>query len=476
MPQFFAPLGYNYPPQRQSNGTGSAMSALAGRVGALLLLTLLNLVSIKPSLAQSNHPVFTYDTGLGDNGAEIIAVRDNYAVLTNSGDGSVDILDLSNLPTIQWLKRVKSADLTGVTSVAIHPTQDYFIAVAGAAAPRKAPVTGLAVVIQLSTGAVLTKASVGIQPDSIAIAPNGTYAVVANEAEGFAEGDDGGDGSLSLINLTAFNPITPTALSVTQIALPSQVGVTGFSQGRADDLARLPIDNTPGTLEPEFVAFSPDSRYAFVTLQENNAIVRLRLADRNLTFFGLGRITHLADITEDEQYLPVTRLTTYREPDAIATVTLNNQLYLVTANEGDTRAGNGDSSPRGGRTVSVFHATTGYLVGDTDVQIDLLAHLRGLYPDDRSPRGGAEPEGIDLFSTSLQTIAAVTLERANAVAFVHIGRSGAPNVLDVVPVGDNPEGVKLVRRDTALYAITANEGAGTLSVVRVPDVYLPAGD
>lgn len=442
--------------------------AFVRHFGLLLLLW----VAFQPhrAAAQDNGPLYTYDTGLGDNGAEIISARDNRAVLTNSGDGSIDILDLTNLPQVQFIKRVKTAELTGVTSVAIHPTQDYFIAVAGAAQPRKTPVAGMAVVFRLSTGAFLTKVAVGIQPDAIAITPNGQYAVVANEAEGFAEGDDGGDGSLSLINLSTFDPAAPTELSVTPIALPSQAGVTGFSQGRADDLARLPINNTPGTLEPEFVAFSPDSQFAFITLQENNGVVRLRLSDRSLAFFGLGRTTHPADIEANGQFSPTTNLTTYREPDAIATVSLNNQLYFITADEGDTRTSAGDGSPRGGRTVSVFKAATGRLVGDTDLQIDLLADARGLYPDDRSPRGGSEPEGIDVFSAGFQTIAAVTLERANAVAFINLSRTGLPSVLDIVPVGAGPEGVKFVRRGPLLYAITANEGDGTLSVVLVPHV------
>jgi hypothetical protein len=35
------------------------------------------------------------DTGLDGNGAEIISIRDNRAVLTNAGDGSIDILDVT---------------------------------------------------------------------------------------------------------------------------------------------------------------------------------------------------------------------------------------------------------------------------------------------------------------------------------------------------------------------------------------------
>jgi hypothetical protein len=46
------------------------------------------------------------------------------------------------------------------------------------------------------------------------------------------------------------------------------------------------VDNTPNTLEPETVAFSENSRFAYVTLQENNGVVRLDLSTGEMTFFG----------------------------------------------------------------------------------------------------------------------------------------------------------------------------------------------
>jgi hypothetical protein len=46
--------------------------------------------------------VATYDTGLGGNGAEIISVRDDRGALTNAGDSSFDLLDVSDIlsPTL----------------------------------------------------------------------------------------------------------------------------------------------------------------------------------------------------------------------------------------------------------------------------------------------------------------------------------------------------------------------------------------
>ena len=98
---------------------------------------------------------------------------------------------------------------------------------------------------------------------------------------------------MTLVDLKGFKGVTSATLAVANIPLPSLAGLAGFSSGRTDDIARLAVDNTPNTLEPESVAFSEDSRFAYVTLQENNGVVRLNLQTGELTFFGLGMTAHL---------------------------------------------------------------------------------------------------------------------------------------------------------------------------------------
>jgi DNA-binding beta-propeller fold protein YncE len=201
----------------------------------------------------------TYDTGLLANGAEVISVRhtDGIAALTNVV-GSVDVIDLSD-PLDPRLRLRIDVDVTAGTpnSVAVHPQHDYLLVVTG-----RPGMTGAVTAYRLSDGALLATAAVGIQPDAIAIAPNGQYAVVANEAEAAGANDSGGAGSLSIVDLTGFNGVVVAPLKVTTIALPSLAGVVGASSGRTDDIARLAIDNEPDSLEPEYVAFSHDSRFA----------------------------------------------------------------------------------------------------------------------------------------------------------------------------------------------------------------------
>ncbi|MCA1562286.1 MAG: hypothetical protein LC753_02320 [Acidobacteria bacterium] len=240
----------------------------------------------------------------------------------------------------------------------------------------------------------------------------------------------------------------------------------GFSTGRIDDLARLSIDNTPATIEPESVAFSKNSRFAFVTLQENNGVVRVDVLTGELMFLGLGQTTHAADLLVDGLYDPVPdALTAFREPDGIALDQTGR--FFVTADEGDTRDAAGSGAPRGGRTVSVFDAETGVLIADTGSQLDDAAADAGVYPDGRSNRGGSEPEVLDLTHYRGLTLVAVGLERANAVALVDVSDPASPTVIDIESVGIGPEGIKFFRNGGRLFLASANEVSGTVSILEV---------
>ena len=418
------------------------------------------------ALAQQTTPtlelVATYDTGLGANGAEIISVResDGLAVLTNVA-GSVDVVDFSEPASPTLLRRVTVDPAFGTpNSASIHPQHDFFLVVSGSAGQQ-----GTVAAYRLSDGELLGTALTGIQPDSIAISPNGRYAVVANEAEGTGSGQNGGEGSLCVVHLGNLHAAWSGALVVTQVALPSQAGTAGFSVGRTDDIGRLPIDNTPGTLEPESVTFSHDSRYAYVTLQENSAVARLEVHSGELTFFGLGETTHAADLETTGGYVPDETLSAFREPDGIALDITGR--FFVTADEGDSRNGAGGSGPRGGRTVSVFNALTGEFIADTGSQLDDAAAAAGIYPDARSNRGGSEPEVLDVTHLRGMDLVAVGLERANAVALIDISQPASPLVIALAAVGAAPEGVKFLNRRGELFVLTANEVAGTVSVLKV---------
>jgi DNA-binding beta-propeller fold protein YncE len=317
----------------------------------------------------------------------------------------------------------------------------------------------------LFSGALLDSAPVGIQPDAVVISPNGLFAVVANEAEGSGAGRSGGEGSLSVIDLGASH--AAGRLVVRHLALPAIVGLPGVSAGRTDDLAVLPIDNLPETIEPENIAFSPDSRFAYVTLQENNAVLRLDLHTGDMPAMGLGSTTHAADLTNTGGYAPTESLTAFREPDGIAVDETGR--FFVTADEGDTRNAAGQSGVRGGRTISIFDAHTGAFIADTGTQLDGAAAAAGVYPDQRSNRGASEPEGVDLIRFGGMTLAAVALERANAIVLADLSDPARPRVVHIAPLqgGIGPETVKFFRRGTRLFLASGNEVSGTVSIFEV---------
>jgi len=122
---------------------------------------------------------------------------------------------------------------------------------------------------------------------------------------------------------------------------------------------------------------------------------------------------------------------------------------------------------RGGRTVSIFDTATGSLLGETGSQLDDAAAAVGIYPDDRSNRGGSEPEVLDLTHYRGLTLVAVGLERANAVALIDVSDPTHPMVISIAPVDVGPEGIKFFRKGNQLFVAVANEVSGTVSILEV---------
>jgi hypothetical protein len=251
------------------------------------------------------------------------------------------------------------------------------------------------------------------------------------------------------------------------VPLPSLAGLPGASTMRTDDIARLPIDNSPATLEPENIAFTHDSRYAFVTLQENNIVIRLDVKTSEIWALGVGTTTHATDVLNNDGYSPQDDVTTLREPDGIAVDQTGR--FFVTADEGDTRNAAAASGARGGRTLSVFDARTGAFIADTGNQLDDGANEAGVYPDNRSERGGSEPEGLDLTHHRGLTLAAIVLERASAVSLVDVSNPAKPRVIDTLSLFPQigPESVKFFRLGSRLFVASGNEVSGTVSIVEV---------
>ena len=249
--------------------------------------------------------------------------------------------------------------------------------------------------------------------------------------------------------------------------------------GNNNEELEIPVkNNSPENTEPEFVAFSPDSSKAYVSLQENNGV--LVINTRNATvenIFGLGTTKHLADTKDNNKVQFKNKLIALREPDGICISP--DGKYLLTADEGDTnpKASKtlGKKPKGGGRTLSIFDAISGRFIADTANQLDKMAHAAGLYPDGRSDNKGSEPENVVSFEIEGILYAAVGLERANAIALVSLENPAQPKVVSVEGVDPKagkegqyaPEGLAYLKSDDRHYIFSANEKSGTMTVMEV---------
>ncbi|NWO08185.1 MAG: alkaline phosphatase [Alteromonadaceae bacterium] len=98
-------------------------------------------------------------------------------------------------------------------------------------------------------------------------------------------------------------------------------------------------------LEPEYIAVSPDGSKAWVTLQENNAVAVIDLEQKRVErILALGSKDHgmpgnELDVSDKDDAINIASwpvLGMYM-PDTIKSVSINGEIYYLTANEGDAR-------------------------------------------------------------------------------------------------------------------------------------------
>lgn len=184
--------------------------------------------------------------------------------------------------------------------------------------------------------------TVGPKPDMITITPNGKFLLVANE--GTPEGLVDPEGSISVIDLPArlSRLIENPGKFVTTIDFKSL-------NGKPNDGIRIEGNKTASEdLEPEYITVSPNSKVAFVSLQENNAIAKLDLTSKPpslVTVFPMELQDHSKipldanDIDLVPSFRTLKNLFGMPMPDTIAAYNAKDRkLYVVTANEGDARS------------------------------------------------------------------------------------------------------------------------------------------
>jgi hypothetical protein len=277
----------------------------------------------------------------------------------NGANASVDVLNFADPANPSLIASIATSSIAaGMGSINSVAVFNGVVALAVEASPKTN--NGLVAWFRASDLALLGTNTVGAQPDMLIFTPDGKHLLVANEGEpnsyGLADSVDP-EGSVSIIALSG---LTPTASASSLIRTVSSAGFAGFnSQLAALRSAGVRIYGPGATvaqdLEPEYITISADSSTAYVTLQENNAIATIDIASKTVTSIkplgfkdhslaGMGMDVSDEDgVTNSNSGTPSIKIASVPVkgmylPDAISSFTINGKTYLITANEGDTRA------------------------------------------------------------------------------------------------------------------------------------------
>lgn len=259
--------------------------------------------------------------------------------VVSTGLAAFDIVDFSNPLNPTQISQISIAQYgAGITSVAV---KNGLVAVS---------VTGLvseqdngSVVFFDTDGNYLNTVQVGALPDMLAFTPDGRYALTADEGQPNEAYTIDPEGSVSMIDLSN------GAAALTQADVTT-VRFTQFNSQAADLQAAgvrllFAASTVAQDFEPEYVSVSPDSKKAWVTLQENNAIAELDLENKSFTgVWPLGTKDYSAfgnglDLSDQSGIIHIANfpLKGFYIPDAAANYTVNGVTYLITANEGDEK-------------------------------------------------------------------------------------------------------------------------------------------
>jgi hypothetical protein len=323
----------------------------------------------------------------------------------------------------------------------------------------------------------------------ITFSPDGNFILTANEGEPDATYTNDPIGSVSIISVNDNYSVTTLDFAAFESQKASLVAkgfrIFGLNATFAKDI------------EPEYITVSSDSKTAWVTLQENNAIAKIDIASKKITnVFPLGFKNYNLDENgidvsdrDNAKVLAKWNVNGIYMPDAISLYEKDGIPYLFTANEGDSREytaftemkrasalsldatafptasalqketalgrlnvtttlgdSNGDGKfealySLGARSFSVWNGNDGTMVFDSKNELDVKAIAANIYDDARSDDKSVEPEGITVGMVGSKKVAFVGLERADAVMIYDITNPKAPVFLQTITCGDAPEGV-----------------------------------
>ncbi|PHR84777.1 MAG: alkaline phosphatase [Colwellia sp.] len=316
----------------------------------------------------------------GKSAAEIVQFHQasHSAFAVNSAKNQIEVINLSNLPTTEVGNPIIDTSLSSTAftffdevDVALNNNQVETL-ILGAANSIAIFENTLAIAIEASdktqNGAVLfyqldnqgvgtfiKAVKVGALPDMVTFSPDGKKVLIANEGEPNSDYSVDPEGSISIIDFTNAIPadLSTTINLSTDITFSSDLLNSDDFDTDAKRIGLLkaaglklagPVGTTLAqSLEPEYITLSKDSKTAFVSLQENNAIGVINLENNTIEIKPLGFKNwnnFQIDFTNKDEiasFQNVNSLYGMYQPDSISSFQWQGATFVLTANEGDSR-------------------------------------------------------------------------------------------------------------------------------------------
>lgn len=337
-------------------------------LSTLLLSSFLGLTACKTTDEQtrlSSNPTLQLEligrhitNQYGEGAAEIVeydTARQKLYVV-NGADKAIDIIDISNIPTqplalpysgqnltserLQLPKSVSTSEqlnllLGGPNSLSIH---NNLMAVAVANKDKQQAGAILFYRLDQPKPQLIKAVTAGALPDMVTFTHDGSKVIVANEGEPSKDYKNDPEGTISIITIKPEIADSAKHLNFHQ-----------FNHQQAQLMSSgVKLASPKGTtvaqdLEPEYIAVNADNTKAYVSLQENNAIAIVDLANEVIVGVkGLGFkdwSQYKIDVSNKDGINAATYENLYGmyQPDAIASYVIDGKTYILSANEGDAR-------------------------------------------------------------------------------------------------------------------------------------------
>ena len=518
---------------------GAAPASFAAMVPAspAVPLAAANTITDPGSGALSLAPLGSYETGAFEkSAAEIVEAWGDRLFVVNALAGKVDVLDYRNPKAIAKLFDIASTGTAN--SVAVRADGLGVVAFESTTKTDAGHLLFFDANAKDAASATLGTVTVGALPDMVTFSPDGRSVLVANEGEPAADFSIDPEGSVGVVAVPA--AVAAPKQSDVRLAdfhafeqggtltLPADVRIFG-PRPHGDD---HPVSRN---LEPEYITAQGGT--AYVTLQEANAVAAVDIATARVTsilplgFKDLGVAGQGIDPSDKDgkaSIRTVAGLYGMYQPDGIASYQAAGTTYLVTANEGDSRAwgsytedvrvkslakdGYGPvcaSSPLskltgdndlgrlkvtrelgynatskcydklysfGGRSFSIWTSDGTRVFDSGDAFEQLTAKLPGVVfnsdhaavaLDDRSDDKGPEPESVVIGTLSGRTYAFVGFERVGGIAVYDITNPKAPTY--VTYVNNRDFAVKDASKDASRLSAAGDLGPEGLAFIPAED-------